>query len=128
MGGRLWPCIAGRSDVKRWILGLWLLCWPVLATAQEIAPRDGWAVHVTGKPYGDVIKAVKAAAKAEGLHVVTQAGPTGAAKKRGIDIPGNRVMGLFNNDFAVRVLGTSVAARCSEFICAGSTITFPTAE
>ncbi|MEO0991408.1 MAG: DUF302 domain-containing protein, partial [Pseudomonadota bacterium] len=41
---------------------------------------------------------------------VTQAGPTGAAKARGITIPGNRVIGLFNNVFAVRILDLSTAA------------------
>ena len=44
------------------------------------------------------------------MIVVTQAGPTAAAKKLGITIPGNRVIGVFNNDFAVRVLETSTAA------------------
>ena len=44
------------------------------------------------------------------MGVVTQAGPTGAAKARGITIPGNRVIGLFNNVFAVNILNLSTAA------------------
>ena len=84
----------------------------VLATAAqaEMAPRDGWSVQPTDKPYAQLIDDVKAAVKANKFGVVTQAGPTGAAKKRGITIPGNRVIGVFNNVYAVRVLELSTAA------------------
>ena len=80
------------------------------AMASDMAPRDGWAVHRTTKSYDQLIIDVKAAAKQQGLHVVTQAGPTQAAAARGITIPGNRVIGLFNNDFAVKTLALSTAA------------------
>lgn len=80
------------------------------AGAGNIGPRPGWALHETGKPYAQLIEDVKAAAKAEGMGVVTQAGPTQAAAARGITIPGNRVIGLFNNDFAVKILALSTAA------------------
>jgi len=76
----------------------------------EMAPRPGWAVVPSAKGYAELVDAVKVAAKANKLGVVTQAGPTGAAKRRGIDIPGNRVIGLFNNVFAVRILNLSTAA------------------
>lgn len=81
---------------------------PVLA--DDMSARDGWAVHPTGKPYAQLVKDTKAAIKAGGLIVVTEAGPTKAAANRGITIPGNRVIGAFNNDFAVRVLEQSTAA------------------
>lgn len=80
------------------------------AWAGDLAPRDGWAVHDTSKDHAALVKDTRAAVKANGLIVVTQAGPTQAAKKRGIDIPGNRVIGVFNNEFAVKVLATSTAA------------------
>ena len=80
------------------------------AYADSVQPREGWAVYDTGLAHGALVDRVKAAAKANGLFVVTQAGPTGAAKKRGIVIPGNRVIGLFNNKFAVRAIRLSVAA------------------
>ncbi|KIC08188.1 hypothetical protein RA19_19590 [Leisingera sp. ANG-M1] len=80
------------------------------AAAGNIAPRDGWAVHETSKTYEQLIQDVRTAAKAEGMGVVTQAGPTKAAAARGITIPGNRVIGLFNNDFAVKILALSTAA------------------
>lgn len=80
------------------------------AIAGSIAPRDGWAVHDTDKPFDQLVDGLKAAVKAQGLFVVTQAGPTGAAKRRGITIPGNRVIGVFNNKYAVRVIRLSVPA------------------
>ena len=78
--------------------------------ASDLTARPGWEVMPTDKSYADLIAGVKAGAKANKMGVVTQAGPTGAAKRRGIEIPGNRVIGLFNNDFAVKILALSTAA------------------
>ena len=81
--------------------------------AQEVAdmaPRDGWVVRDVDLSFDAAVDAVRAAAKAAGLGVVTQAGPTKAAAGRGIEIPGNRVIGLYNNDFAVRLLRLSTPA------------------
>ncbi|WP_298432256.1 DUF302 domain-containing protein [uncultured Jannaschia sp.] len=89
------------------------LCLAVPTLAQEvadIAPRDGWVVERTAKTFDTLVDDLRAAAKPAGLAVVTMAGPTGAAAARGIEIPGNRVIGLYNNDFAVRVLRLSTAA------------------
>ncbi|MEP3054517.1 DUF302 domain-containing protein [Ascidiaceihabitans sp.] len=83
---------------------------PLSLRAADLSVRDGWAVHKTDKPYAQLVKDTRASVKAHGMFVVTQAGPTAAAAKRGITIPGNRVIGVFNNDFAVKVLGTSTAA------------------
>ena len=88
-------------------LALIILTLPAVA---EMAPRDGWSVTRSSKSYGDLIDAVKTAAKANKMGVVTQAGPTGAARNRGVTIPGNRIIGLFNNLYAVEVLGLSTAA------------------
>lgn len=77
---------------------------------QGISARDGWVVLTTDKSYTELIGALKSAVKANKMGVVTQAGPTKAAANRGITIPGNRIIGVFNNDFAVKVLATSTAA------------------
>jgi hypothetical protein len=42
--------------------------------------------------------------------VVTQAGPTAAAPARGVEIPGTRVVGVLNDDFAVRLPAPGTAA------------------
>ncbi|MEM9318182.1 MAG: DUF302 domain-containing protein [Pseudomonadota bacterium] len=81
--------------------------------AQEVAdltPRDGWEVHATPHSFDDLVARTRDAISENGLAVVTQAGPTGAAANRGIEIPGNRIIGAFNNQFAVRILELSTAA------------------
>lgn len=87
-----------------------ILIWAGLAQAADLGPRDGWVVMPTTKSFERLVDDVKSAVKANGMGVVTQAGPTGAAKKRGIEIPGNRVIGVFNNEFAVNILNLSTHA------------------
>jgi uncharacterized protein (DUF302 family) len=94
-------------------LAAMLIAAPIIAPqgiAGMIAPREGWAVHDTGQGYRELIDSLTAAIKAEGMIVVTEAGPTEAASKRGITIPGNRVVGVYRNDYAVRALAASTAA------------------
>lgn len=81
-----------------------------LAEVADIAPRDGWRVIDTQLAPEALIERVLAAVPAEGMGVVTQAGPTAAARGRGVAIPENRVIGVFNNLFAVRILNLSTAA------------------
>jgi len=90
------------------LIGVFVL-WACVAQA-EMGPRDGWVVLPTGKAFDVLVADVKRAVKAGKMGVVTQAGPTGAAKARGIEIPGNRVIGVFNNRYAVRILELSTAA------------------
>jgi uncharacterized protein (DUF302 family) len=85
-----------------------MLTMPAWATGLD--KRIGWEVHQTKKSYDALLQDLLDAVSAEGLIVVTQAGPTQAAAARGISIPGNRVVGVFNNDYAVRVLTLSTAA------------------
>ena len=78
--------------------------------AEEIPNRAGWAIHKTDLTYQDLLARMKPAIKAHKMGLVTQAGPTEVAKRRGITIPGSRVFGVFNNKFAVRTIRTSVSA------------------
>ena len=86
------------------------LFWASLSNAQPLEPRDGWVIFPSDKQFDQLLDDVKSAALANGMAVVTQAGPTRAARNRGITIPNNRVVGVFNNQFAVRILGLSTAA------------------
>ncbi len=88
--------------------GLALAAAPALADGP--IERDGWASRASAKSYPDLLAALKAAVKAEGMGVVTEAGPTEAAASRGVTIPGNRVVGVFANPYAVEILGLSRAA------------------
>ncbi|WP_436398231.1 DUF302 domain-containing protein [Roseobacter sp. S98] len=94
--------------MRRFLTAL-ILCLGTAASA-EMAPRKGWSVLPTAKTHATLLSDLKKAVKANGMGVVTQAGPTGTARKRGIDIPENRVVGVFNNDFAVRILALSTPA------------------
>ncbi|MDZ7851114.1 MAG: DUF302 domain-containing protein [Halomonas sp.] len=73
-------------------------------------PDQGWQVTPTAQGYDELLQALKQAVEAEGMFVVTEAGPTEAAANRGVNIPGNRVVGVFRNDYAVRILRLSVPA------------------
>ena len=94
----------------RILLALLLSFWSVAVTAETVTPRDGWVVMQSHKAFDVLLDDLKAAVRANKMGVVTQAGPTGAAANRGITIPNNRVIGVFNNVFAVRILGLSPAA------------------
>lgn len=89
---------------------LLLIALTACAAAGSIGPREGWAVHETDQSYADLLASAKAAIKAEGMFLVTEAGPTEAAANRGIEIPGNRVLGVYRNDYAVRAIRLSVPA------------------
>ncbi|MEJ6402895.1 DUF302 domain-containing protein [Yoonia sp. 2307UL14-13] len=94
----------------RYLWCLLLVLWVGQAVAQSVAPREGWVVIHTDKPFAQLLDDLKAAVKDNAFAVVTQAGPTGAARNRGIEIPNNRVVGVFNNIYAVRILEASVSA------------------
>ena len=97
------------SALMKFVLGIVAVFTTGMAMA-DIAPREGWVVTATDKTFDQLVSDVKGAVKSNKMGVVTQAGPTGAAKSRGITIPGNRVIGVFNNKFAVTILGLSEAA------------------
>ncbi len=80
------------------------------AVIAEMAPREGWSVAPSQLGHAELVEATRKAIRGNGLGIVTQAGPTKAAASRGIEIPGNVVIGAFNNVFAVRILGLSTAA------------------
>jgi len=80
------------------------------AFSDSVADREGWQVVPTQKTYQDLVDDLKAAIKAEEMVLVTQASASAGAKGRGLTIPGNRVIGVYRNDYAVRMLEASVAA------------------
>lgn len=73
-------------------------------------PQEGWEVIETDKGYSQLIENLHEAVLEANMFVVTEASPTAAAVARGETIPGNRVIGVFRNDFAVRIIRLSVPA------------------
>ncbi len=96
----------------RFLYLLLVACFMGLNTvhADSISPRDGWQVMATPHTYQELIDRLKAAVKAEDMLLVTQASASAGAKGRGLTIPGNRVIGVYRNDYAIRMLEASIAA------------------
>lgn len=78
--------------------------------SDSMAGRNGWQVVPTSKSYQTLVDDLKASIKAEKMLLVTQASASAGAKGRGLTIPGNRIMGVYRNDYAVRMLEASIAA------------------
>ena len=64
----------------------------------------------TGFGFPELHRRLEAAVEKNKLFVVTRASASAGAKSRGIAIPGNLVIGVYRNDFAVRMLKASVPA------------------
>ena len=83
----------------------------LLVTAQVVrAAPPGFTSLETPHDFKTLVQRTEAAVKANGLFVVTRASASKGAASRGVTIPGNMVLGVYRNDFAVRMLEASVAA------------------
>lgn len=95
------------------IIAVWAL---IVAAASgalaepTVGARDGWTVIETPHGFKELSDKLDAAIKAEGMLKVTQASASAGARGAGITIPGNKVVGVYRNDFARRMLAASVAA------------------
>ncbi|MBA7474598.1 hypothetical protein ES707_09952 [subsurface metagenome] len=80
------------------------------ASAGTVKGREGWVVIDTRQSFQVLVEQLEATVKSEKMGIVTSASASEGAKAAGIAIPGNKVFGVFRNDFARRMLGSSVAA------------------
>jgi uncharacterized protein (DUF302 family) len=99
--------ILARS-ARRLTLVATLALIPHLGAAFE--PRDGWRVVPTPHDYATLNTRIEAAVEASEIRIVTQASASAGAAQQKITIPGNRVIGLYRNDYARRMLAASLAA------------------
>lgn len=76
--------------------------------AQEA--RDGWITMDSPHSYSTLVSRTRDAVKTADINLVTQASASDGARGAGFDIPGNRVLGLFRNDYARRMLAASIPA------------------
>ena len=81
-----------------------------LAIPTLASERPGWKRYQTDVAYAEMIKRLNTAVKAEKMGLVTRASASSGAKRRKIKIPGNMVVGVYRNDFALRMLDASVDA------------------
>ncbi|MGL4494778.1 MAG: DUF302 domain-containing protein [Beijerinckiaceae bacterium] len=75
-----------------------------------MSPREGWVILPTKHGYAALVQRVEDAVKANKMGVVNAASASEGAKAQGFTIPGNRVIGVFRNDFARRMLAASLPA------------------
>jgi uncharacterized protein (DUF302 family) len=80
------------------------------ALAGELVQRPGWVVLDTGQSFDGLSERLSEAIRAEKMGLVTQASASDGAAGQGITIPGNRVVGVYRNDYARRMLAASLAA------------------
>ncbi len=81
---------------------------PVLKPSDFVDPQT--VVMNTPHSFDALRSRLEAAVKANGFFVVTRASASAGAASRGLTIPGNLVVGVYRNDYAVRMLKASVAA------------------
>ena len=87
------------------------LALPSAAVAQgTLHPREGWVIIDTELAFPDLVDATRSAVTEAKMGLVTQASASDGARGQGITIPGNRVIGVYRNDYARRMLEASVAA------------------
>jgi uncharacterized protein (DUF302 family) len=72
--------------------------------------RSGWVVMATPHPFAKLVERLEAAVKTNKMGLVNAASASDGAKAQGFTIPGNRVVGVFRNDFARRMLAASIPA------------------
>jgi uncharacterized protein (DUF302 family) len=80
------------------------------AAAGSLGEREGWRVLKTAQPFEVLVKKLEDSIKANKMGLVTTASASAGAAGQGITIPGNRVFGVYRNDFARRMLNASIAA------------------
>lgn len=86
-----------------------------LSASAQTAPASlvagqGWVVRPTAFSFADLVVRLEEAVKTNKMGLVNAASASDGAKAQGITIPGNRVVGVFRNDFARRMLAASVPA------------------
>ena len=80
------------------------------AAAANPAPYPGTHSVATEYDFATLWERLRQAVKANNMGIVAQACASCGASKRGVTIPGNAVVMVYRNDFAVRMLAASVAA------------------
>ncbi len=98
---------AGLSLALAVLLSL-VLAGPGAPPASAAPP--GTTVIPTPHSFATLVKRLDTAIEKAGMFAVTRASASVGAERRGIAIPGNMVVGVYRNDFAVRMLAASVPA------------------
>jgi len=80
------------------------------AGAQSAAPSPGTHTSVSHYAFDALAARLEKSIEANKMGLVAQASASRGAAARGVKIPGNLVLMVFRNDYAVRMLAASVPA------------------
>ncbi|WP_242480867.1 DUF302 domain-containing protein [Rhodovibrio sodomensis] len=80
------------------------------AALPAAAQRPGLRVLESAHSYSTLVDRLTQAVKDHEMYLVNRASASAGAANRDIQIPGNMVVGVFRNDYALRMLEASVAA------------------
>lgn len=80
------------------------------AGAQSVAPLPGTHTAVSAYGFDALATRLEKAIEANKMGLVAQASASRGAAARGVKIPGNLVLMVFRNDYAVKMLAASVPA------------------
>ncbi len=80
------------------------------ARAQPAFPFPDARVETTRFGFTELAQRLERAIEASGMRLVARASASVGAAERGLTIPGNAVIMVFRNDFAVRMLEANLAA------------------
>lgn len=94
----------------RAVLGTLLLALLVVAPSRAQDPLPGTRILQTNHSFDVLVDRVEKAVAKHKMGLVAQASASRGAAARGVKIPGNAVLMVFRNDYAVRMLAASVAA------------------
>jgi uncharacterized protein (DUF302 family) len=83
---------------------------PALAQPAPLKAGNGWVVTATSHKFADLVAKLEAAVKDNKMGLVNAASASDGAKAQGFTIAGNRVVGVYRNDFARRMLAASIPA------------------
>ena len=81
-----------------------------LGAGAGVAQTAGYRIVKTPIPFADLEKRLGAAVEANGMRIVNRASASEGAAGRNVKIPGDAVIGVFRNDFAVRMLAANLDA------------------
>ncbi len=80
------------------------------AAGNETRPPPSTTILQSTRNYATLLDRLREAVTNNGMAIVAEASASKGAATRGIEIPGNAVVMVFRNDFAVRMLAASVPA------------------
>jgi uncharacterized protein (DUF302 family) len=86
------------------------VCLALFSQPGHASGKNGLIVREMGVAWTEAWPKLQTAITKNRMGVVSRASASSGAKSRAITIPGNMVIGVFRNDFAVRMLAASIEA------------------